>query len=551
MKKLTNIQKEQKRVTKMCQFTWEMQAASQVMSFERDVHRWYLQHRPKCNSVHLPLFWTAIWHMVHNYPDNIVSNLAEYISEIYDSLDKDIPYHTITSEVHCNKQSFPKLPSNVYVYSPSVSYEEEQGRMFSLIPSPPIFGKFYFNYKHDIFCSYFLSGEYSCRKRLNDFLCGYDGRGHDGFFVSSPVPYPICSEILSRSTFALTPRGTQPYNHRLYEAMQYGAIPVYISDRYSLPYSDEVDWHNLAVLVDIDDIEKLPEILRSISPEQIRQMQEYGQWFMENYVRVDKICERIFMHADNLENRIFLETGNKPSKKNEENWFYQDFEEIKRQKGNDTTFEFSNMFPILTDKNDQAGTMKGHYFHQDLYVAQLIFSAKPEKHLDIGSRTDGFIAHVASFREIELIDIRPLESHLENITFRQADLMELPPELVDYCDSISSLHAIEHFGLGRYGDPVDYYGHLKAIKNIANILKKDGFFYFSVPIGQQRIEFNAHRVFSVGYLMKILSQDFEIKSFSYVNDEGDFFENVELTEKNVSLNYNCYYGCGIFILQKR
>lgn len=73
--------------------------------------------------------------------------------------------------------------------------------------------------------------------------------------------------------------------------------------------------------------------------------------------------------------------------------------------------------------------------------------------------------------------------------------MELPAGMVNYCDSISSLHAIEHFGLGRYGDPIDYFGYLKALQNIAKIVKTGGTFYFSVPIGPQRIEFNAHRVF--------------------------------------------------------
>ena len=111
-------------------------------------------------------------------------------------------------------------------------------------------------------------------------------------------------------------------------------------------------------------------------------------------------------------------------------WFYKDLEEFKRQKGKDTTFKFDTMCPILTDKNAQAGNMKGSCFHQDLYVARLIYLANPEKHLDIGSRTDGFIAHVASFREIELIDIRPIESCVKNISFRQADLMELPSELI-------------------------------------------------------------------------------------------------------------------------
>ncbi|NQU54975.1 MAG: DUF268 domain-containing protein [Bacteroidetes bacterium] len=195
--------------------------------------------------------------------------------------------------------------------------------------------------------------------------------------------------------------------------------------------------------------------------------------------------------------------------------------------------------------------MSGHYFHQDLYVARLINLANPKKHLDIGSRTDGFIAHVASFREVELIDIRPIKSKVKNICFRKADLLELPSDLIDYCDSISSLHAIEHFGLGRYGDPIDYFGYLKAISNITKILRSGGRFYFAVPIGPQRIEFNAHRVFSLEYLINILSENYEINSFSYVDDKGDFFENTELTKDNMESNLGCRYGCGIFILIKK
>ncbi|HAZ94062.1 MAG: DUF268 domain-containing protein [Chitinophagaceae bacterium] len=195
--------------------------------------------------------------------------------------------------------------------------------------------------------------------------------------------------------------------------------------------------------------------------------------------------------------------------------------------------------------------MKGHYFHQDLYIARLIFEANPQKHLDIGSRTDGFIAHVAAYRNIELVDIRPIKSLVKNISITCANLMELPAGMVNYCDSISSLHAIEHFGLGRYGDPIDYFGYLKALQNIAKIVKTGGTFYFSVPIGPQRIEFNAHRVFSIKYLLDVLSENFSIKAFSYVNDEGDFFENVELTEKNILSNLGCTYGCGIFTCIKK
>lgn len=232
-------------------------------------------------------------------------------------------------------------------------------------------------------------------------------------------------------------------------------------------------------------------------------------------------------------------------------WFYNDFKKLKKEKGSDKKFFLSSFYPILSDRKEEGGTMKGHYFHQDLYVASLIFKSKPIKHLDIGSRTDGFVAHVASFREIEIIDIREIKSKVKNISFRKADLMQLPSDLLNYCDSISSLHAIEHFGLGRYGDPIDYFGYLKAIDNIAKILILGGNFYFSVPIGPQRIEFNAHRVFSLNYLKEILSKEFKIASFSFVDDLGDFYENIQLTTENLTNNCGCNYGCGIFHLIKK
>jgi SAM-dependent methyltransferase len=139
---------------------------------------------------------------------------------------------------------------------------------------------------------------------------------------------------------------------------------------------------------------------------------------------------------------------------------------------------------------------------------------------------------------------------LKILYFKQADLMRLPEKMLNSSDSISSLHAIEHFGLGRYNDPIDIDGHIKAIKNIHKILIKGGRFYFSVPIGPLRIEFNAHRVFSVEYLLRVLTENFKVVKFSYVDDLGDLFENVDLNEKSVKSNFDCNYGCGIFELVK-
>lgn len=230
--------------------------------------------------------------------------------------------------------------------------------------------------------------------------------------------------------------------------------------------------------------------------------------------------------------------------------YISDINKFRTIRPKEGAFKFSQWYPILSDWNDEAGNARGHYFHQDLYVAQKVFKNNPNKHIDIGSRIDGFVAHVASFREIEIIDIRELDSNIENVVFRKADLMVLPEDLIDYTDSISCLHALEHFGLGRYGDPLDYYGYLKGLASMTRILKTGGRFYFSVPIGEQRIEFNAHRVFSVSYLIKILSADYKIESFSFVNDKGDFIKNSDLDPVLAENSFGCNYGCGIFELIK-
>jgi len=51
--------------------------------------------------------------------------------------------------------------------------------------------------------------------------------------------------------------------------------------------------------------------------------------------------------------------------------------------------------PCLHDRYEEGGTTKSEYFWQDLLVARWIFAAKPQRHVDIGSRVDGFVAHVA------------------------------------------------------------------------------------------------------------------------------------------------------------
>jgi hypothetical protein len=122
--------------------------------------------------------------------------------------------------------------------------------------------------------------------------------------------------------------------------------------------------------------------------------------------------------------------------------------------------------------------------------------------------------------------------------------------LGQYTDSISCLHAIEHFGLGRYNDSIDADGHIKGLDTIYHTLKQGGKFYFSTPIGPQRIEFNAHRVFSVQYLLDLFKGKYLIDSFSFIDDSGDLHKDIELTKDLIDSNCDCTYGCGVFELSK-
>lgn len=231
--------------------------------------------------------------------------------------------------------------------------------------------------------------------------------------------------------------------------------------------------------------------------------------------------------------------------------FVRDYNKFKNQFKKQADFTSIGFYPLLADRYDAAGVASGHYFHQDLFVARKIFEANPRRHVDVGSRIDGFVAHVASFREIEIIDIRQIESKSKNIKFMQADLMSDSFSFAEKTPSLSCLHAIEHFGLGRYGDPLDLEGHKKGITNLVSCLEDNGTLYLSTPVGRPRIEFNAHRVFDIHYLLQIFeTAGLSLQSFAYVDDQGELIESADPFTTAGKKNFNLEYGCGIFVLVK-
>ena len=209
-----------------------------------------------------------------------------------------------------------------------------------------------------------------------------------------------------------------------------------------------------------------------------------------------------------------------------------------------------DLVPCLHDRHEEGGSTKSEYFWQDLHVAKMIFAANPVKHVDVGSRVDGFVAHVASFREIEVFDIRSITPVIPGVIFRQADLMNPATGITNYCDSLSCLHALEHFGLGRYGDLIDPKGHESGLRNMANILRVGGIFYLSVPVGVERVEFNANRVFNPHTIVTIArGSGLTLCTFLLFTPDNGLVE-MGTTHEALSAAGKNRYGLGIFVFIK-
>lgn len=175
--------------------------------------------------------------------------------------------------------------------------------------------------------------------------------------------------------------------------------------------------------------------------------------------------------------------------------------------------------PVLNDFKDNAGSADGHYFWQDLIAAQWIYSIDSKSHLDVGSRIDGFIAHLLSFRTVTILDIRPMTTQIPNLTVILGDAQKNLVEKIGNFQSVSSLHSIEHFGLGRYGDSLDREGHVKGLREISKCVDHGGSLFVSFPIGIFTVEFNEQRVIDPEWASSVLD-DFVLEKFVLIPWKG-------------------------------
>lgn len=201
-----------------------------------------------------------------------------------------------------------------------------------------------------------------------------------------------------------------------------------------------------------------------------------------------------------------------------------------------------SLYLISGDKHKDAGIPCIHYFAQDIWGGKKIFHNNPKEHYDIGSRLDGFIAHLLTFREVNYIDIRPLPHEIPGLHFIQGDATDLEGFLDDSIESLSCFHAMEHFGLGRYGDKVEPDAYRKAAESMQRVVRKGGHLYIGVPVGPtDKVVFNAHRIFTISTILSLFGE-MKLQDCAIVEPEGVCAKSMEAQNY---LNIR-EFSCGLF-----
>lgn len=227
--------------------------------------------------------------------------------------------------------------------------------------------------------------------------------------------------------------------------------------------------------------------------------------------------------------------------------FVRDFLKFKKlsKDGNRFIIDWENRYPQLFDKTNNTD-FDTHYIYHPAWAARIIQKIKPSKHIDISSILS-FSTMLSAFIPTEFYDYRPANVKLNNLISKKADLISLPFS-DNSVESLSCMHTIEHIGLGRYGDPIDPNGDIKAMKELSRVLATNGNLLFVTPVGKPKIQFNAHRIYSYDQIISYFP-NLILKEFSLIPDNET--EEGIIYNATKELAYKQNYGCGCFWFTKK
>lgn len=219
---------------------------------------------------------------------------------------------------------------------------------------------------------------------------------------------------------------------------------------------------------------------------------------------------------------------------------FDTFRGLAATRGARLPLEWSERIACFDDATAATG-FDAHYVYHTAWAARVLAETRPAVHVDISSSLY-FCAIVSAFVPVRFYDYRPANLGLSALTAERADLADLPFPTASI-ESLSCMHVVEHMGLGRYGDPLDPDGDLKAVEELRRVLAPGGSLLFVVPVGRPTIRFNAHRIYSYRQIMSLFD-GLPLVEWALIPDDvgptgliRDASEQVANAQK---------YGCGCF-----
>jgi len=207
------------------------------------------------NREYLPVFWTS-YYVNNNYGQD--QRTKQALQDYINNLDKSKKYFTIVQYDDGILNDVSGIDLKVFGMGGG---EYDYPLPLTAQPHP-----YSFTVERDVFCNFMGALTHPIRKELlpvakkAGYLCS-----------TSALPIESYCMNLARSVFTLAPRGYGPTSFRLMEAIQYGSIPVYISDKPMIPHNK---WFDYGVLIEPKDVPNIDRILRRFTHDEIAEKQE-------------------------------------------------------------------------------------------------------------------------------------------------------------------------------------------------------------------------------------------------------------------------------------